>query len=83
MQFAETGKVDVIKQDGAGLVHLLHIHSSMQLVGKLMRERILTGRDMILIGTRGRIKSGMGIGPHRHDPIDRDVFGQYPIHLLC
>lgn len=76
MQLAEAGEIDIVEECEGGLVHLIQIERIGDFFRKFVKEWVFASRDIILVGTRNGIKTGMGIRRNLFDAVDGDVVWQ-------
>ena len=82
MNLRETCKVLVLEKHVGSLLHLGNIQVAVEEVGIIDMKRVLRARDIIVIGARHGIETGMQLGCDLPDAIDDDVLGEESVHLM-
>lgn len=82
MEFAEAGKVLIVKQGLGSLIHPLKVRRLEQTAAILAVERRLGGSDIILIHTRRSIKASMCIGLHGPQAVYGNIGRKQTIQLI-
>ncbi len=82
MDLRETRKVLVFKEDVGGFLHLGNVQITIKEIGIVNMERILRACDIIMIGARHGIETGMHLRRNLPNPINHNVLGKEGIHLM-
>ena len=83
VDFRETRKILILKEKICGFLHFRDVQVAVKEIGIIRVERVLRARDIIMIGARNGIETGVQIGRDLPNPINHDVLGQKRIHLTC
>ena len=82
MHLRETRKVLILKEDIGSLLHLCDVQVAIKEIGIVDMEGVLRACDVIMVGARNGIETGMHLGRHLPNAIDDDVFWKEGIHLM-
>ena len=82
MHLRETCEVLIIKEDIGGFLHLCDVQIPIKEIGIVYVERILGTCDVIMVGARNGVKTGVHLGRDLPNSINDDVLRQEGIHLM-
>ena len=82
MQFAETSKVGIFKEDLARFVHPFKIQRAVVAVDLIEVKGIFMQGQIVSIGAGNRIEPGMGVRNNRNNLINRNVGRQYTVQFI-
>ena len=82
MDLRETRKILIFGKHIGGFLHPGNVQITIKEIGIVDMERILRACDIIMIGARHGIETGMHLGRDSPNPINHNVLGKEGIHLM-
>ena len=82
MEFAETGKVNIIEEPLGRLIHPFKIRRMKKAHGTMPTEGVLSRRHIVVIGARRSTKTSMRISTYRTYVLHRNICREYTIEFI-